>query len=264
MTDVIVTRGSSPLVVSFPHVGTDVPDGIAARMTPAALRLDDTDFEQPALYDCVAEMEASTVQARWSRLVIDVNRPPDNRPLYPGQWGAGLVPTETFLGEPVYLGAPPDEAEIAARRERYWQPYHDALRAAVDAAVEAHGFALLWDAHSISAVVPKLFEGVLPDLNMGTASGEACGEEARAAAFGVCQASGYTAVLDGRFKGGFITRHYGAPAKGVHAIQMELAKSTHLDEATRSIDPARAARLRPVLESAMEAALDALGDLLED
>jgi N-formylglutamate deformylase len=263
MTHVFTTAGSSPLVISFPHVGTDVPDDIAARMTPAALRLDDTDFEQPALYDFAAELDASTVTARWSRLVIDVNRPPDNRPLYPGQWGAGLVPTETFLGEPVYAGATPDEAEITARRDRYWRPYHDALRAALDAAVEAHGFALLWDAHSISAVVPKLFEGVLPDLNMGTADGEACGAEARAAAFGVCRASGFSAVLDGRFKGGFITRNYGAPARGVHAIQMELAKTTHLGPDNR-IDETRAARLRPVLESAMEAALDALGDGLED
>ena len=164
--------------------------------------------------------------------------------------------------EPVYLGALPDEAEIAARRDRYWRPYHDALRSALDAAVERHGFALLWDAHSISAVVPKLFDGTLPDLNMGTAAGEACGEDARAAAFGVCQASGFSAVLDGRFKGGFITRHYGAPARGVHAIQMELAKTTHLAPDNR-IDEALASRLRPVLESAMEAALDALGDGLE-
>jgi|SRR5215217_299425 len=264
MTDVFITQGDSPLIVSFPHVGTDIPDDLAARMTPAALRLDDTDFEQPTLYDFVEELGAATVTARWSRLVVDVNRPPDNKPLYPGQWGAGLVPFETFHGESVYLGAAPDEAEIAARRDRYWRPYHDALKAAIAAAVEDHGFALLWDAHSISAVVPKLFEGTLPDLNMGTADGAACGEEARAAAFGVCRASGFHAVLDGRFKGGFITRSYGAPAKGVHAIQMELAKTTHLDDATRRIDPARAARLRPVLESAMEAALDALGDGLED
>ncbi|MDP2259331.1 MAG: N-formylglutamate deformylase [Caulobacter sp.] len=262
MTDVHITRGASPLIVSFPHVGTDVPDDIAARMTPAALRLDDTDFAQPALYDFTGELEATTVTARWSRLVIDVNRPPDNTPLYPGQWGAGLVPTETFLGEPVYLGSPPDAAEIAARRDRYWRPYHDALKAAIEAAIEAHGFALLWDAHSISAVVPRLFEGTLPDLNMGTAEGAACGADARAAAFGVCRASGFSAVLDGRFKGGFITRTYGAPAKGAHAIQMELAKSTHLGPDNR-IDEARAGRLRPVLESAMEAALDALGDGLE-
>lgn len=259
MTDVITTAGSSPLVISFPHVGTDVPDEIAARMTAQALRLDDTDFEQPALYDFAAELGAATVQARWSRLVIDVNRPPDNTPLYPGQWGAGLVPVETFHGEPVYTGAAPDGAEIEARRERYWRPYHDALRAAIDAAVAEHGHALLWDAHSISAVVPKLFDGVLPDLNMGTAAGDACGSDVRAAAFGVCAASGYRAVLDGRFKGGFITRNYGAPAKGVHAIQMELAKTTHLGADNR-VDEALAARLRPVLESAMEAALDALED----
>ena len=263
MTDVHISRGASPLIVSFPHVGTDVPDDLAARMTPAALRLDDTDFAQPALYDFIEEMEASTVTARWSRLVIDVNRPPDDKPLYPGQWGAGLVPTETFLGEAVYRGAVPDAAEIDARRQRFWRPYHDALRAAIEASVEAHGFALLWDAHSINPVVPRLFDGTLPDLNLGTAAGAACGAEASAAAFGVCRASGFTAVLDGRFKGGFITRSYGAPARGVHAIQMELAKTTHLGPDNR-IDEALASRLRPVLESAMEAALDALGDGLED
>lgn len=257
MTDVHTTPGSSPLVVSFPHVGTDIPDDLAARMTPEALRLDDTDFEQPALYDFVDELGAATVTARWSRLVVDVNRPPDNRPLYPGQWGAGLVPVETFLGEPVYRDATPDDAEVEARRDRYWRPYHDALAAAIEAAVARHGHALLWDAHSISAVVPKLFEGVLPDLNMGTAAGEACGPAPRAAAFAVCETSGYRAVLDGRFKGGFITRNYGTPAKSVHAIQMELAKTTHLGPVNR-IDDAVADRLRPVLRGAMEAALATL------
>ncbi|MES2033971.1 MAG: N-formylglutamate amidohydrolase, partial [Pseudomonadota bacterium] len=136
-------------------------------------------------------------------------------------------------------------------------PYHDALAAAIEAAVARHGHALLWDAHSISAVVPKLFDGTLPDLNLGAAAGAACGEAPRAAAFAVCEASGYRAVLDGRFKGGFITRNYGAPAKGVHAIQMELAKPTHLGADNR-VDDAVASRLRPVLRSAMEAALETL------
>lgn len=254
MTGPIVTGRPSPLVISFPHVGTDIPDAIAARMTAEALRLDDTDFEQPALYDFAEALGATTVTARWSRLVIDVNRPPDNQPLYPGQWGAGLVPVETFAGQPVYVGVAPGEAEIADRRERCWRPYHDALAAAIDAAVARHGHALLWDAHSISSVVPRLFEGTLPDLNMGTASGEACGEAVSAAAFAVCQASPFSTVLNGRFKGGYITRRYGQPARGVHAIQMELAKSTHLDGDNR-VDQVRAAALRPVLRAAIEAAL---------
>lgn len=257
MTAPFVTAGPSPLILSFPHVGTDIPDAIAARMTPEALRLEDTDFEQPALYDFAAALGATTVTARWSRLVIDVNRPPDNKPLYPGQWGAGLVPDETFLGEPVYRDAAPDEAEIAERRERYWRPYHQALALAVAAALDRHGHALLWDAHSISAVVPRLFEGTLPDLNMGTADGAACAGEVSAAAFAVCAASPYATVLNGRFKGGYITRAYGAPESGVHAIQMELAKSTHLGPDNR-VDEALAGRLRPVLRRAIEAARLAL------
>lgn len=257
MSNVFVTERRSPLVISFPHVGTDVPDAIARRMTPEALRLDDTDFEQPALYDFAEALGATTVTARWSRLVIDVNRPPDNRPLYPGQWGAGLVPTETFAGEAVYRGAAPHEGEIAERRELYWRPYHDALTLAVARALDQFGHALLWDAHSISAVVPKLFDGTLPDLNMGTASGEACGAAVSAAAFAVCEAGPFSAVLNGRFKGGYITRTYGDPASGAHAIQMELAKSTHLGADNR-LDEARAAVLRPVLKGAIQAALSAL------
>lgn len=258
MTDVFVTRGASPLIISFPHVGTDIPETIAARMTAAALQLDDTDFEQPALYDFAAELDATTITARWSRLVIDVNRPPDNTPLYPGQWGAGLVPEETFLGEAIYRDIAPDEAEIADRRERYWRPYHQALAMAVATALDRHGHAILWDAHSISAVVPRLFEGTLPDLNMGTAAGAACAAAVSAAAFAVCEDSPYSAVLNGRFKGGYITRTYGAPETGVHAIQMELAKSTHLGPDNR-VDEVCAAKLRPVLRGAIKAAQRALG-----
>lgn len=257
MTAPIVAARASPLIISFPHVGTDIPDAIAARMTAEALRLDDTDFEQPALYDFGEALGATTITARWSRLVIDVNRPPDNRPLYPGQWGAGLVPTETFAGEAVYRDAAPDEREIADRRERYWRPYHAALAQAVASALDRHGHALLWDAHSINGVVPRLFEGILPDLNMGTASGEACGDTVSAAAFAVCDASAFSAVLNGRFKGGYITRTYGDPSRGVHAIQMELAKSTHLG-ADKRIDEPRAAALRPVLRGAISAALHTL------
>lgn len=256
MTAPFVTERASPLVISFPHVGTDVPDAIAARLTAEALRLDDTDFEQPALYDFAEALGATTVTARWSRLVIDVNRPPDNKPLYPGQWGAGLVPTETFAGEAVYRDAAPDEAEIADRRKRYWRPYHEALALAVARAIDRHGHALLWDAHSINAVVPRLFEGTLPDMNMGTAAGEACDTAISAAAFAVCAAGPFSAVLNGRFKGGYITRAYGDPAGGIHAIQMELAKTTHLGADNR-VDEARAATLRPVLRAAIEAALAA-------
>lgn len=257
MTAPLVTERPSPLVISFPHVGTDIPDAIAARMTPDALRLDDTDFEQPALYDFAEDLGATTITARWSRLVIDVNRPPDNKPLYPGQWGAGLVPTETFAGEAVYRDAPPDEAEIEARRSQFWQPYHQALTAAIASAVARHGHALLWDAHSISAIVPRLFEGTLPDMNMGTAAGEACDSAISGAAFAVCEAGPFSAVINGRFKGGYITRAYGDPAGRVHAIQMELAKSTHLGPDNR-IDEVRAAVLRPVLKGAIEAALAAI------
>lgn len=255
---VTVRQGGSPLVISFPHVGTDIPDEIAARMSPAALRLDDTDFDQPGLYDFAEALDATTLTPRYSRLVIDLNRPPDNTPLYPGQNGTGLIPLETFEGERIYE-IDPDEAETQRRLETFWRPYHRALNEALATAVERHGHALLWDAHSIAGVVPRLFEGQLPDLNLGTADGKACAPAARAAAWAVCEASDYSAVLDGRFKGGFITRNYGRPAFGTHAIQMELCKHTHLADALPArLDETRCARLRPILRGAMEAALAAI------
>lgn len=255
---VTVRQGASPLVISFPHVGTDIPDEIAARMSPAALKLDDTDFDQPGLYDFAQALDATTLTPRWSRLVIDLNRPPDNARLYPGQNGTGLIPLETFEGERIYA-TDPGEAETQSRLEAWWRPYHQALSEALATAVERHGYALLWDAHSITGIVPRLFEGTLPDLNLGTADGKACGAEPRAAAWAVCEGSDFSAVLDGRFKGGFITRHYGRPSLGVHALQMELCKHTHLaDDLPARLDEARCARLRPVLKGAIQAALAAI------
>jgi N-formylglutamate deformylase len=175
-------RGSIPLLVSMPHAGTDIPDDIAARLTPAALARADTDWQLPQLYAMAEEMGASTVAARWSRYTIDLNRPPENTNLYPGLDTTGLCPVDTFAREPLYLaGGAPDEAEIQARLARYWQPYHDTLRAELERLLALHGRVVLWDAHSIASHVPRFFDGRLPDLNFGTAEGKACAAGLQAA-----------------------------------------------------------------------------------
>jgi N-formylglutamate deformylase len=242
--------GSAPLVISLPHSGTQLPDELRTRLTPAALRLEDTDWHVERLYDFAREAGAAWLEARNSRYLIDLNRPPDDTALYPGQLSTGLCPVASFAGEPLYADAPPNPAEVAARRERYWEPYHRALQELLDAARTRHGFAVLLDAHSIRSEVPRLFAGRLPDVNLGTADGRACDRRLSTALVARLGAQGtFSHVLDGRFKGGHITRAYGRPELGVHAVQIELAQAAYMDEQTMRYDGARAAPLGALLRS---------------
>lgn len=220
--------GSTPLLVSMPHTGTHLPPALARRLTPAAQALPDTDWHLERLYDFLGELGASVLVATHSRYVVDLNRPPDNANLYPGQDTTGLVPVDTFHKEPLYDGARPGDAEIAERVEKYWQPYHAKLGDELQRLKAKHGYALLWDAHSIFSVLPRFFQGKLTDFNLGTADGKSCAPGIGEAL--VKQVEGYSAVLNGRFKGGYITRSYGDPANGIHAVQLELSEATYMDE----------------------------------
>jgi N-formylglutamate deformylase len=250
--------GTAPMLVSMPHVGTEVPPEIAARFTEAAKPLPDTDWHVDRLYDFLDGLGASVIAARQSRYVVDLNRPPDGKPLYPGASNTGLCPTTTFDDAPIYRdGAEPDAAEIAARTEAHWRPYHERLQAELEKIRARHGIALLWDAHSIRSEVPRFFDGRLPDLNLGTGGGSSADPALLAALEGIAaDAAPYTWVSNGRFKGGYITRAYGDPARGVHAVQLELSEIVYMNE-----DPPYdfrddlAAGIRPVLRRLLETAL---------
>jgi N-formylglutamate deformylase len=254
-----LTRGQAPLLVSFPHSGTFIPPDIAARMTDVAKSLPDTDWHVPRLYTFLDAMGASRIEATHSRYVVDLNRPPDDQELYAGQKKTGLVPLDTFKDEPLYReGQSPDADEIIARR-RYWQPYHDALTQELSRLKAVHGSVILWDAHSIESVLPSLFEGRLPDLNLGTFDGKACDADIAEAVFEAAQASGLDAVLNARFKGGYITRHYGDPKRGVHAIQLEMAQAIYMDEgAPFTFKPDRASKVTAAIRNMIKASLAAL------
>ena len=250
------SAGSTPLVVSAPHVGTEVPPGIAARLTDAAQGLPDTDWHVDRLYAGARALGATTLFANLSRYVVDLNRDPSGKPLYPGADNTELCPTRTFDGEPIWRGAPPDAAEIAERIERYWRPYHERLRTALDETRARHGIAVLLDAHSIRSVLPRFFEGRLPDLNFGTADGASCAAELSDRLYAALEHPGFTRVRDGRFKGGYITRAYGRPAEGVHAAQLELAQSAYMEERPPwGWREDIAARLTPAIGRMLEAAL---------
>ena len=226
-------QGTRPLLISMPHVGTHVPPALAARFTDEGQRVPDTDWHLERLYYFADELGASVLVATHSRFVIDLNRPPDGASLYPGQSVTGLCPVDLFDDQPLYRDAEdvPSEAEIAERREAIWQPYHAQLAHELARMKAEHGVAALWDAHSIRSVLPRFFEGALPDLNLGTANGASCSPVlSEQLLFIGKQATGYTAVLNGRFKGGFITRHYGKPAQGIHAVQLEMTQCSYMQE----------------------------------
>jgi N-formylglutamate deformylase len=253
MEIVTVVQAAGPLLVSFPHSGTEVPDSIRQRFTLEGKRLADTDWYVPQLYKFLARLPVSTVTANYSRYVIDVNRSSEGAALYPGQRETELCPTSTFADQPVYRhGELPNEDEIALRRERYWQPYHQALSAELERIKTIHGYALLWDAHSIAAEVPRFFDGRLPSLNLGTADNRSCHPRLAQDLYSVIHKSGFTSVHNGRFKGGYITRHYGDPQASVQAVQMEIAQSAYLsdqmtDQKVPELDSKKAERLSDVL-----------------
>ncbi|MET0312048.1 MAG: N-formylglutamate deformylase [Burkholderiaceae bacterium] len=253
-------RGVEPLLISMPHLGTRIPDELKRNYTERALSAEDTDWHLDRLYDFAGALGASVIKPEYSRYVIDLNRPPDDAPMYPGASNTELCPTRFFTGDPLYReGAAPDAAERLRRRETYWKPYHEALRAELDRMKAVHGFAVLWDAHSIRSEIPWLFEGRLPDLNIGTASGQAAHESiAQAVAQACAGAPGVTSVVNGRFKGGYITRNYGRPADNVHAIQLEKCQDLYMQEVFPfAYDEGMALRVKPLVRSMVAAALAA-------
>ena len=253
-------QGTRPLLISMPHVGTHVPPALAARLTDEAQGVPDTDWHLERLYDFADELGASVLVATHSRYVIDLNRPPDGASLYPGQSVTGLCPVDTFDNTPLYRDPTdaPDDAEIAARRDALWHPYHARLTQELARLKAQHGVAALWDAHSIRSVLPRFFEGRLPDLNLGTADGASCDPILAARLLAMArEATGYTAVLNGRFKGGHITRQHGQPAQGVHAIQLEMTQATYMMERPPfDYLPEVAAGIQPHVRRLLEAVLD--------
>lgn len=249
-------HGTAPLLVSLPHDGTAVPDEIAARLTPEARRVPDTDWHVARLYGVAKALGASILVPKYSRYVIDLNRGEDDVSLYPGQNTTGLCPVRRFTGDPVYLqGQEPSEEEVRSRVETYWRPYHAALRTELDRLHGEHGRAVLWEGHSIrGSELPFLFGGRLPDLNLGTAAGTSCSPELQERLEAILSMQGdYDFVANGRFKGGHITRHYGDPSKGIDAVQLETSQRCYMDEDSFEYDEAKAARLQVVIRNLLEA-----------
>lgn len=252
-------QGSGPLLISMPHVGTHIPDALLRRMMPIARTVPDTDWHLERLYDFADELGASVLAGTHSRYVIDLNRPPDDTNLYPGKDTTGLCPIDTFAKLPLYrMGEEPDATEMRHRVGAYWKPYHAKLAEELARIRRAHGGALLWEAHSIASEVPRFFPGRLPEFNLGTADGGACTPEVGTRLLDIARAAeGYTAVLNGRFKGGYNTRTYGRPAQGVQAVQLELTQLTYMDEPPPfGFREDRAAKVRPHLKALLAAFLE--------
>jgi N-formylglutamate deformylase len=256
-----VHRGDLPLVVSFPHTGTEIPAELEDALVSPWRARKDADYWVDVLYDFAHELGATTVRTAISRTVIDVNRDPAGTTLYPGQTTTGLCPLTTFDGEPLYRpGREPDAREIERREQQYFRPYHQALADETQRLGARHGSMVLYDAHSIRSRVARLFEGELPQFNIGTDNGTTCDSALTSAVEKICDASGQSRVTNGRFRGGWITRHYGKPRSGIHAIQMELAMRGYLHEPEEytadnwpaPLDDVNAARLRVALRDILD------------
>jgi N-formylglutamate deformylase len=256
-----VRQGSAPLVLSMPHSGTDLR-GLEDRVVSPWLARKDADWHVPELYDFATSLDATIVRTDISRTVIDVNRDPSGKSLYPGQATTELCPTTTFDGEPLYRARQePNDAEIDARRSHYFEPYHDTLRLEAERLLKKHPRVVVYDCHSIRSAVPRLFDDVLPQFNIGTNSGKSCAPELAQEVLRLCSTSSFSAVMNGRFKGGYITRHLGAPDAGIHAVQMELAMRGYLHEQPGAVaqadwpppyDPKHAEPLRDVLRAILQ------------
>lgn len=250
-------QGTTPLLISMPHVGTELPQTVHDGLVPEALDLRDTDWHLPELYDFAREMGASILSARYSRFAIDLNRSSDDKPLYQTAT-TGLYPDVLFEGTPLFQpGKAPDAAARQTYLQQLWQPYHDCIAAELTRIKAAFGYAVLFDAHSIKGEIPRLFEGLLPDFNIGTNSGASCSPILAERLVAVCDQPGYRHVLNGRFKGGHITRHYGQPADGVHGVQLELAQRTYMREAAPfDYQPEPAEKVRPILRRFVQTLID--------
>jgi len=257
MSDVFTYHeGTAPLLVSVPHDGRRLPPEVERRMTGAGRELPDTDWHVARLYEFARELGAHLLAAGYSRYVIDLNRPASDESLYPGQVATGLCPLQTFAGDDIYASGSVSDDEIAARIERYWQPYHAQIASVLETMRARHGCAVIWDAHSIASRVPRLFNGELPVLNVGTYGGRSCAPALGAAVFEIAERSPYSAVLNGRFQGGFITRQYGDSASRTHAVQLEIAQRAYMDERSGEYDAAKASRLRDTLRPMLDACID--------
>lgn len=258
-----VRRGDMPMIIAFPHTGSDIPEDLERQFSSGWLARKDADWWVDQLYDFAADLGATTIHSSVSRSVIDVNRDPSGVSLYPGQATTGPCPTTTFDGEALYRGPAPAADEIIWRREQFFDPYHAAIEAEIDRLRERHGRVVLYDAHSIRSHIPRLFDGLLPQFNIGTNGGVSCDPVLATTVAAVCAASGFDHVLDGRFRGGWTTRHYGQPSAGVHAIQMELAICGYMVEPAipdpvnwpLPFDRSRAADIVPTLTEIVKACI---------
>lgn len=249
-----LSKGQTPILISMPHNSSEIPSDLKAGMQDYAQLSPDTDWFVDRLYAMAAEMGIGILKPHYSRYVIDLNRPPDDTNLYPGADTTGLCPVNCFDRRPIYLpGQEPTQEDIQSRIQKYWQPYHQALQTEIQRLYDLFGTVLVYDAHSIASHVPRFFDGQLPDLNLGTHNSRACSPELEAALVKVAEASEYTWVLNGRFKGGYITRHYAQTDKQIYCFQLELSQATYMNEQTGEWHQSKAVKIQKVLCQILEA-----------
>jgi N-formylglutamate deformylase len=221
---------------------------------------EDTDWFVHELYDFAPELGITMIRARFTRYAIDLNRDPARQPLYAdGRKETALVPETSFAGEPLYKGRVPDVKEVERRLAVYYQPYHEKLRSVLGELRSEFGTVVLYDAHSIRRFVPTIRPHPFPDLILGDGNGKTAHPRILEAAWRALKQGPFQVSLNDPFQGGYITRHYGNPEAGAHALQLEMSQDIYLDDQNRQV-PHKVDRLKKVLRGTLESLLVALED----
>jgi len=237
----------------MPHNGVEIPEAISKNMTKVATNVVDTDWFMDKLYSFAVDKGCGIINPNFSRYVIDLNRDPDEKELYPGADNTNLCPTSQFDYSSIYFeDGKPSKSEIAHRVDAYWSPYHQCITQELNRLRKKFGMAFLFDAHSIASNVPRFFDGKLTDFNFGTNAEKSCSNYVLSDIQEKVNLEPFSSVYNGRFKGGYITRHYGDPENNIHTLQLELSQSTYLNETSKLWDDAKAAKVVPKLNNLID------------
>jgi len=230
-----------PVVASIPHAGTWLPPGYATRLASDAMRaLPMTDWHLPRLFDFLPALGVTVVAATVSRFVIDLNRPPHGEALYPGRFETGLVPLESFDGDPVF-SEPPSESDIAAARRDIYDPYHAARCGLLERRRDEAGRVIQLDLHSVTPAANRISGPLTHEIMLGDRDGASCARWLTREAEAAYAQAGFSVAVNDPYKGGWITAS-GGSLDGVEALQIEMSWAAYMETGR---EPAKAVDVPP-------------------
>ncbi len=250
-----------PILVSVPHAGILFPKEVLEKMDPEKAAFpEDTDWFVDQLYGFCSEMGITMIVANYSRCVVDLNRDPNNIPLYKdGRVITDVVSVTDFNGAPIYKDEyKPNETEIQNRLDHYFFPYHHKIEEILADLKKEFGVALLFDAHSIKKNVPGIQKDDFPQVILGDNDETSAHPELIQTAVESLSGKSFNFSHNFPFKGGFITRSFGKPEQNIHALQLEMTKTNYMNDSETEYDLERAEKIQQILKITLQNLTDKL------